>query len=639
MKKQYEISSQISRRNSLILGFLLIFAFSWVKQAWPLIYIFLLLATMRGGIKYGSWCALSVLVSAAVNTFILRITNVTDLATHLSLILICVVLGQMFAQRRHSAEESPELLTLPDMGLPALPNIAAKSDDLLPVQEDLPYEIRQKRIQLKVSIDSSQKLDGLMSFINEYLKPHSLVLFLYDAGVNYLKINKALSQSSHFDRDVLISAGQGLVGWVARIQKPLSVKDLSRHKSSLLYYRGEHEVKSFLGVPIFADERFSGVLAVDSQESDRFTKEDEMILEWCGKQVTQIMMGAEERRRFLNQVSEVSLLYTASQELNASLNENEILQAYVKTASEIVGKEKTAFLGWVEDKGNLVVEADIGYSPGLVGHSEKLTRTNLLSWIISHRQPLRIHNIQDRLNSELQDNPLYRRMHSCIGLPLIVSEKLRGVLLLASRQRGRFTKVEQETLTILTNLAAFALSKAELYSQMEKMAITDGLTSLYNHQYFEKKIAQEMARARRYQKQLSLILLDIDHFKNINDHQGHLVGDEVLRLLGNLLREEMRDIDIASRYGGEEFVLILPETGVDSAMLVAERLRQKVESIFKKHTSINGDVTVSVGVGTYPLHGERQEELLEKVDEALYAAKNNGRNQTVSCNDLDKITA
>jgi diguanylate cyclase (GGDEF)-like protein/PAS domain S-box-containing protein len=172
-------------------------------------------------------------------------------------------------------------------------------------------------------------------------------------------------------------------------------------------------------------------------------------------------------------------------------------------------------------------------------------------------------------------------------------------------------------------------------AKLEHLAIHDPLTGLYNRGELERRLQDEMQRAERYHRPLSLFMLDIDWFKHINDSYGHMAGDEVLRSLAELLMVEVRTQDYVSRYGGEEFVIILPETTPDEAVELANRLCEEVAGC---RFCINGyrelTVTVSIGVAGYPAHGECLESLLEAADQAMYKAKDAGRNQVKSADSI-----
>ncbi len=166
---------------------------------------------------------------------------------------------------------------------------------------------------------------------------------------------------------------------------------------------------------------------------------------------------------------------------------------------------------------------------------------------------------------------------------------------------------------------------------LREMAIRDGLTGLYNHRHFQEELTIEVARSRRHERKFSLVFFDVDHFKMFNDTHGHPQGDTLLQMLGQLIQGRLRATDLACRYGGEEFVLLLPETSKEGAAIVAESLcADIVGTPFKGgETQPLGKISVSVGVATFPEDGEEAQVLLERVDKALYKAKQNGRNCVV----------
>lgn len=170
--------------------------------------------------------------------------------------------------------------------------------------------------------------------------------------------------------------------------------------------------------------------------------------------------------------------------------------------------------------------------------------------------------------------------------------------------------------------------RKRLEQELAQLATRDSLTGLYNRRELMRQLVEEVARAERYQRALCLLLIDVDHFKRVNDGFGHQVGDEVLRRLGALLDETVRNVDYAARYGGEELVAVLPETGVGEGMDMAERLRRRVEAESWSHLNGRlGAITISVGVATYPEHGQTAEQLFHAADLAMYKAKESGRNR------------
>ncbi len=178
-------------------------------------------------------------------------------------------------------------------------------------------------------------------------------------------------------------------------------------------------------------------------------------------------------------------------------------------------------------------------------------------------------------------------------------------------------------------LQAKVIELQQTKEELRQLAITDGLTELYNHRYFKEQLIQELSRAVRHDLNVSLIMIDIDHFKHYNDTNGHPAGDVVLRTVGRLLRDNIRNIDLAARYGGEEFALVLIETNKASARIVAEKIRVLVE---REHFECEdkqpmGKLTISTGVATFPDDGMEFDDLVATADKRLYRAKQAGRNK------------
>jgi diguanylate cyclase (GGDEF)-like protein len=224
---------------------------------------------------------------------------------------------------------------------------------------------------------------------------------------------------------------------------------------------------------------------------------------------------------------------------------------------------------------------------------------------------------------------------SCLLVPLVFEDEVIGCLeLVEKRHVRRFTDQECELASTLAALAAVAIRNARLHADLELLATTDGLTGLHNHRHFYERLAQEVARAQRYQLPLSLLMIDIDDFKLYNDRCGHRAGDALLRDLAALLRSHTRQqVDIVARYGGEEFAVVLPSTGAardggtGAARAAAERIRASVASESFGPGQTPPVVTASVGVATLPDHATSLDGLVEQADHALYRAKERGKNR------------
>lgn len=227
-------------------------------------------------------------------------------------------------------------------------------------------------------------------------------------------------------------------------------------------------------------------------------------------------------------------------------------------------------------------------------------------------------------------------IRSILVVPIFYHSKVIGTLFLrTSRAQHTFSEHEISLLNNMAHASANSLYNAFLFEQvedektrLEKLSITDYLTGIYNIRYFYHRIAQEFSRCQRYASAISCLMLDIDHFKKINDIYGHKVGDQVLREFAAALKKHSRKSDVLARYGGEEFILLLPETGPEGVVAEAERIRLCIEEHRFKSLKGSRAITVSVGIATYPDPRIKTcDDLIACADTALFTAKNSGRNQ------------
>jgi diguanylate cyclase (GGDEF)-like protein len=220
---------------------------------------------------------------------------------------------------------------------------------------------------------------------------------------------------------------------------------------------------------------------------------------------------------------------------------------------------------------------------------------------------------------------------SVLVVPLFVRNRVMGSLQLFGERTDSFSREDAQLLWILSLVAESMLARDYSNETLLRFAFTDFLTGLKTRGYFEQQLEMELARSERRGTPVAVLMIDIDHFKRLNDAYGHHAGDLVLRDVAAILTHDLREIDIASRYGGEEFILLLPETDLQGAKLVAQRLRTAVEqaSFFTEAGANPEHVTISIGVALFPEEARFKRDLLEAADAALYEAKDQGRNRVV----------
>jgi diguanylate cyclase (GGDEF)-like protein len=207
-------------------------------------------------------------------------------------------------------------------------------------------------------------------------------------------------------------------------------------------------------------------------------------------------------------------------------------------------------------------------------------------------------------------------------VPLMIDKNTIGYLIVGGikeQDKGRFN--------ILSQQFALGIKRAILYQKVQELAITDSLTQISSRRYYLERFHEEIERSKKFSYNFSCFMIDIDHFKSYNDRYGHLVGDVILKEVAKLIKENIRQIDLLGRYGGEEFSIILTETDREQTLLVAERIRQTMESKYIKAYDEDLRVTVSIGISFFPENGKDIESLIDKADLALYLAKQQGRNR------------
>ncbi len=325
--------------------------------------------------------------------------------------------------------------------------------------------------------------------------------------------------------------------------------------------------------------------------------------------------------------------------ISSTLKPQEVLYLIVKKLSSIINVTRCSFISISCNKKRYATVISTFEDPKITGMKLNLKKYPEIRKALSSKIPVVIKDaLSDPLMEEVRDFIEPIGIRSIVVVPVIFRDEVIGTLFLRTSKSGHlFTKREIQLCITFANVSANILNNAFIYerlknemNKLEKLAITDFLTGIYNIRYFYNRLQEEFSRAVRYGLPLSCIMFDIDHFKKINDTYGHRVGDLVLREFAQLIKKRTRKSDVFARYGGEEFILILPETYIEGAIVKADRLRELVRKYEFKILKGQSNITVSIGIAcSTDKKIKTEDDLINCADNALFEAKSRGRDQVV----------
>ena len=320
----------------------------------------------------------------------------------------------------------------------------------------------------------------------------------------------------------------------------------------------------------------------------------------------------------------LAALYESGKLITSELEMERLIQRLLRLVSDMFGYPNPAILLLDEESGALRLAGARGYClpEGLVIPLSQ----GLTGYVARTGQAVRV----DDVARDPRYIPGVPGARSEMAVPIRMKDRVLGVLNVESLRPSAFTDDDLRVLQMVADQAAVAIQNARLMGLTAHLAATDGLTELYNHRHFIQQLQLRLQRARQTGMPLSLVLIDLDDFKAFNDRFGHLVGDEVLRAVGQLVRQSVRRTDVAARYGGEEFAVLLPDTDVEAAWAFAQRIRAALPQLggFVRQLTEGGPpLSASIGVASYPLHARDWRELLQRADEACYRAKREGKDR------------
>lgn len=339
-------------------------------------------------------------------------------------------------------------------------------------------------------------------------------------------------------------------------------------------------------------------------------------------------MRDSQTNELKRKIEELSIFNEIGKTLTSTLDIKEILNIIMLKIGELLRPDNWSLLLADEERGDLYFEIVVGERAEKIKNMRLKMGEGIAGWVAVKGEKLLIPDVSKderfTLNVDLVSG-FETRSVACV--PLKCKGKILGVIELVNKVgRSKFSEEDLFILTTLADYAAIALENAQYFHKVKELTITDDVTRLYNSRYMYDYLDQEMRRSQRYEMELSIIFLDLDYFKNVNDTYGHLVGSRLLREIAKVIITCLRDVDIAVRYGGDEFVVILPSTPKKKAVLVAERIRDSMKNtVFLQSQGLKIKQTASFGVASFPKDANNKLDLIRQADKAMYQIKNSSR--------------
>lgn len=529
---------------------------------------------------------------------------------------------------------------------------------------------------ISVNVSSQLDMDKLIKLIGQKLEEifnvDSVFVALYDPQSKLIKMPYWSINNEHIQSSPL-KIGGSLISVILQTNQPMLItenfQEASKKLGATLWLVDQFGApKTWLGVPVVVRNEPIGVIGVqDYKKENAFNQDDTRLLQTISANLGIAIQNARLYQEARHRAEQMSTLYNVGLTLTANLEFNQVLRQLFESCRQIlpmdafyvaVYDEKTQTIShplfYENDIEKQVPIRDINISPGLSGEIVLNGKTIYLP-DATQRQTRKTHHIIRAGGKPTR---------SYVGAPMTVSGRVVGVISIQSYAPNAYSEEQIRLLETIANVAGVAIENSRLFEQaqadieqrrlaqesllnanqdlhiqlnkvkalqreLREQAIRDPLTGLHNRRFLNSVLPQRLEQAAQRGSQLSILMIDIDRFKTFNDSYGHHAGDALLQSLAGLLRHHTRSLDIACRYGGEEFLLALSNTSLEIASRRAEELRQAFDESENKFGDQLLHATISIGVAAFPMHGMGIEELIMQADQALYAAKATGRNKVI----------
>lgn len=470
------------------------------------------------------------------------------------------------------------------------------------------------------ALSSTLELDALFERIYAEMRKlfdvTSLFIAFYDTKPQQVRFEIEVVEGVRIPKRVR-AAGNHMVEYVVNTGQPLLIRDRFAEEARRIGFDPKGEAGSVCAVPLILYDRAIGVIGVHSMRERAF---DEGHVELLRVLASEAAVAIENARLFSQEQKksrQLTLINNISNHAITTLNPEEMLAKIATEIETAVSYDHIGIAILDYSSKELIVEAEAGTRREALGRHVGLGE-GLIGQVARTSQTVVVQEMNASSPKAILPGTV-----SAAGLPVSYGEQLLGVMYVESSEKCEFSEDEIRLLRTLADLFAGALHNALTFQKAQEQAITDGLTGVKTHRYLMESLSSEWKRSTRANRPFALVLMDLDRFKFVNDFYGHLEGDVVLQRVGHILEQNCRRSDVVARYGGDEFVILMPETTVEQARQLAGKLRGWVA---EDPLLRDKNITASFGIAGFPIHGSTPQELIQVADSSMYLSKHQGGN-------------
>ncbi|MEW6145556.1 MAG: diguanylate cyclase [Thermodesulfobacteriota bacterium] len=496
-----------------------------------------------------------------------------------------------------------------------------------------------------------------LSILCDLVPNHSIVLYMkMDDGL-YAIADFISKSRDYIDRGQRLNFRGGYLGWVLKTRTQVLITSIKNVRKNLIYYNKNVPVKSLLATPLFfkgerdkpeGEESIFGMIVVDSLQQDAFGDKEKMIVSLVSDRIVETIDRFLLSEKINLSSQELNSFYEFTQKLNSTSDVDVILDHIIDTLVRLFEADFVG-LSLVDKEGGYSCLKRVSEGMKEHLHDKEIPHGDTLIGLVAESGN---HFHFDDISARAKYRSVFgKEIDFALGIKNIKSvliypfhetyqdaesndQDVLGCVVIGRRTKSPFNEGEISLAKIICRESAKSMTSSLNFQKVKELAIRDGLTGLYNHRHFQEMLSYTLAHSDRFSTEASLLLLDVDDLKVINDTYGHQAGDAVLSSIGELLTDTLRKVDIPARYGGDEFAVILPNTNKTGSITVAEKIRSRLKRVSLKSDSRDITVSFSIGIATYPQCANGKELLIEKADRALYESKNHGKNKITHYEDI-----